>query len=318
MTKADIDSSPPMAAPAIDGLDLRQLRFLLALLRCASITQAGEAAGLSQPAASRTMARLRQQLGDALLVRKRIGYVLTAKAQALERPLQQALALLDAALAPQPFEPARTRRVFHLASTDYGVTSVGQRCLPRLDTCAPLVTLRFDPWGADTLARLEQGQLDFAMYADAALPGEFHYRNLFREHYVLLGSPAHPLWRNLPPGPLDATALRAASAYPHAAVRYPSGSTHETDDVYRRLGLPSPHLRMELPYFSASSCLLMESGLLMLLPSRAQPTEITATITARRVDIASLSFDYRLIWHARNHRDAGCVWLRQCIAQACG
>ena len=307
-----------MAVPVMDGLDLRQLRFLLALLRCASITQAGQASGLSQPAASRTMARLRQQVGDALLVRKRSGYVLTAKAQALEHPLQQALALLDAALAPQAFEPARTRRVFQLASTDYGVSSVAQRCLPLLGTSAPLISLRFDPWGADTLARLEQGQLDFALYADAALPGEFHYRNLFREHYVLMGSCTHPLWRELAPGPLDATALRAASAYPHAAVRYPSGTAHETDDVYRRLGLPSPHLRLELPYFSTSTSTLMESGLLMLMPARAQPTEAPATITVRRVDIAALSFDYRLIWHARNHRDEGCVWLRQCIAQACG
>lgn len=311
MPKTDVPSP-------IDTLDLRQLRFLLSLLRCGSITQAGESTGLSQPAASRTVARLRQQLGDPLLVRKRNGFVLTAQAQALEAPLQQALGLLDVALAPDTFVPALARRVFRLASTDYGVSSVAHRCLQGLAGTAPDVTLRFDPWSADTLLRLEQDQLDFALYADAALPGDFHYRNLFREHYVLLGPSTHPAWDEIGSDPIRLPELVIASAYPHFAVRYPKGSAHETDDAYRRLGLRSPTIRFEVPYFNLSAQALAEGGLLALLPSRVVTQLVTHhPLKALKVDIGTMSFDYRLIWHTRNHRDPGCVWLRQFISQAC-
>lgn len=308
----------PDATSSIDSLDLRQLRFLQTLLTCTSITQAGEMCGMSQPAASRTLARLRAHLGDPLLVRKRNGFVLSAQAHALEEPLKQALDLLDKALSPNAFDSAKSRRVFRLASTDYGVFTVANPCLSGLASQAPTIALRIDPWSASTLLRLEQGDLDFALFADAPIPGDFHYRNLFREHYVLLGPAVHPVWEQMGPAVKDMAALELASAYPHFAVRYPKGAAHETDDPYARLGLPSPAVRLEVPYFNVNAEALASGGLLALLPSRVVSGLLTsALIRSFRVEAPQLAFDYRLIWHARSHRDAGSVWLRQFIGQAC-
>jgi DNA-binding transcriptional LysR family regulator len=307
------------AALPVDALDLRQLRFLLALLRCGSITQAGEICGMSQPAASRTVARLRTQLGDPLLVRTRSGFALTARAQALESSLDRSLMLLDRAFSPTSFDPARACRAFRLASTDYGVATVAKRLLPRLGTDAPSVSLNFDPWAAQTLDRLEQGKLDFALYTDDAIPAEFHYRTLFKEHYALLGPAVHPLWDRIGPGDVDKAALREASEYPHFAVRYLSGVEHETDDIYRNLELPRPLFRLEVPYFSFGAQVIAEAGLLAILPARVLSSwPPTPQVTVRTVAVESLGFEYRLIWHERAHRDDGCIWLRTLIAQACG
>lgn len=306
------------AAAGLETLDLRQLRFLLALVRCASITQAGAACGMSQPLASRTMARLRSRLGDPLLVRSRHGYVLTARAQALEAPLDDALTLLGSALAAAPFVPADARRVFRLASTDYGVATVGAPLLPVLTRTAPGLSLRFDPWSAQTLTQLEQGQLDFALYADEAIPDDFHGRVLFREHYVLLGPAGHPFFEGLASPWVTRDGLRAASAHAHFAVRYPSATGHETDDLYSRLGLPSPVIRLQAPYFSQGVQAMADAGLLAVLPARAARQWVAAgTLRSMPLRMPELEFDYRLIWHARTHRDPGCSWLRQALAQAC-
>ncbi|WP_162241813.1 LysR family transcriptional regulator [Pseudorhodoferax sp. Leaf267] len=309
--------TPTDAAAVLAALDLRQLRFLLALLRSASITQAGAAAGLSQPAASRTMARLRKILGDALLVRTRAGFVLTPRAQALHDPLDRALAALHEALLPSPFVPAHSTRVFRLASTDYGVSVLAERCLSLLAHEAPHIGLSVDPWSSNTLRQLEHGALDVALFADDALPGAFHFRTLFREHYALLGPAQHAVWARLPPGPVDLDGLRLARAHAHVAVRHPQGNGHATDDPYQRVGLPGPRMRLELPYFSFGAQAIAQAGLLALWPQRmVRSWAADPALVVRPVAVPELAFDYRLIWHDRSHRDAAGGWLRGMLAQA--
>ena len=90
----------------ISGVDLNLLPPLLALLRRRNVTHAASDAGLSQPAMSRSLARLRALLGDPLLVRGNRGYVLTPRAAALLPLLESTLGGVRALLAPAAFDPA--------------------------------------------------------------------------------------------------------------------------------------------------------------------------------------------------------------------
>lgn len=299
---------------AMRSLDLNLLRFLQALVDTGSVTRAGESVGLSQPAASRALARLRERLRDPLLVRTGRGHVLTPLALQLAAPVRRALAAADAVFDAAAFVAETSDRRFRLASTDYGMSTVVLDLMGWLPGAAPHAGLLVDPWSDDTIARLERGEIDGALYADEPIPADFHYRPLFEDRYALVCREDHPLARSrrARDGPL----LEAARAYPHFAPRYPFGRGFVTDNVYARLGLDSPSYVLEAPYFYAGSHAVVEAQLVAVLPLR------TARIWSRGLplvvlplDVPALRFEYRLIWHERAHRDPGFVWLRDQIAQ---
>jgi DNA-binding transcriptional LysR family regulator len=100
--------------------DLNLLKALNALIATESITQMGEHLGITQPAASRVMTRLRRAFADPLLVRTSKGYVLTPRAKALGQTTREALAIADQVFSATDFDPQISRRQFRVASTDYG------------------------------------------------------------------------------------------------------------------------------------------------------------------------------------------------------
>ena len=299
------------------GFDLNLLRFLRALCDTASISRAGETVGISQPAASRAAARLRSRFADPLLVRTARGYALTALAQQLAPIVRRALAAVDTVFEGAAFEPGQSTRRFAMATTDYGMSTVLMGVMPAIRAAAPLVGLQIDPWSDATIAGLERGEFDCALYADDVLPPDFHYRCLFQDGYALVCRAGHPL--TLQPGLSALKLLKAAASFAQFAPRYPSGRGHVTDDVYRTLGLESPRFCLEAPYFYTGAQSVVQGDLVAVLPTRA------ARIWAQGAHFEvlplrepRLSFEYRLIWHERVHRDAGVIWLRDIVAKNVG
>lgn len=296
---------------AEDGFfDLNLLRFLRALVDTGSITRAGALLGMSQPASSRAMAKLRRHFGDPLLVRTEHGHVLTPLAHQAAPLVRQGLAATDAVFTVCHFDAAQTQRCFRVASTDYGLSTVLLGLLPRLQAQAPGLSVSADPWSDQTIAALERGELDCALYADSQLPRDFHYRPLFTDGYSVVCPAGHPLSAHR--GATGLALLRAAAHHPQFAVRYPLRGQYATDNVYRTLGLPSPHIQFAAPYFHAVASAVRDGGLVAVVPAR------TARVWASGPDFnvilvrdKRLVFEYRLIWHARAHRDPGLVWLRE-------
>ena len=99
---------------------------------------------------------------------------------------------------------------------------------------------------------MERGALDCALYADEVIPQDFHYRPLFRDGFALVCRAPRALARQQSLSALKL--LNAAAAFPQFALRYAFGRGHVTDDVYRRLGLDSPQMCLEAPYFYAGAC----------------------------------------------------------------
>lgn len=292
---------------ALDHLDVKTLRILAVLLDTASVTRSGETLGLSQPAASRAVERLRRALGDPLLARTSKGYVLTARAEALKPLIVEALAALARVCEQGVFDPATTRRTFRIASTDYGSVTVLTHWATQVAHEAPGICLDVLPFGPGTLSDLENGLLDCALYADAELPPDFHYRELFRDDYACLARRGHPGLEALP----GQTILSAIAACRQAVVMYPDGGQMRQDDVLRVLGVAPAPASLRTPYFMSMPWMIAESDLVMCAPRRV--VERLATLTDLQVIPlpGSPSFGYRLIWHARSHLDPGLKWLRE-------
>ena len=298
---------------SLDRLDLRSLRLLKVLLDTRSVTKAGEAVAISQPAASRVVAQLRIALSDPLLVRGRHGNTLTPRGELLRPVVTEALRAVSALFEQETFEPASTKLSIRIATTDHGATVVLTPLVQALAKLAPGITLEIAPWSAQTLADLETGRLDMALDADHELPENFHFRTLFKEKYASLVRKGHPLLKALrKDGSLNP---RAACVYPQIVLLYPVGDRLEGDDVLAQLGHAAGRIAIKTPYFSSAPLLLTNTDHLTLLPSRLGQTLAQPGSLAIIPLHAHTAFEYRLIWHERTQKDTARGWVRAQIYQ---
>lgn len=181
------------------SLDLNLLLVLQALLTEVSVSRGAEVAGLSQPAASRALARLREHFHDELLVRSGNGMILTARAQALRSPLAKAIdAVAQVVTAPPPFHPATCQRTFRVATTDYALATVLPALLTSLLAEAPQVAVDVRPQPAtspkgldDALAATDaigDDAIDLVIVPRRAARAGIVWTRLFRESFVCVAA----------------------------------------------------------------------------------------------------------------------------------
>jgi len=159
----------------IAGLDLNLVPALEALLRRKNVTRAAADAGLSQPAMSRALARLRDIFGDELLVRTRQGYVLTPRAEAIVPALAAAVRDLRQVFEAPKFDPLAERRVVRLAASDAQTVLLVPGIAARLSVAAPGVDLRVESYAPGLPERAANGAIDlvFALETTPLPPGVF-------------------------------------------------------------------------------------------------------------------------------------------------
>ncbi|MEH6347352.1 MAG: LysR family transcriptional regulator [Bermanella sp.] len=292
--------------------NLNNLPFLAALIEHGSITQAGLALGLSQPAASRIMAQLRKQIGDPILVRTRHGYQLTEYAIALGPSIKTAMELTQGVFKAKSFEPITDSRTLKMATTDFGLLTVMLALNGRVQNHAPHVSVDTQGWDAQTLSQLEQGQIDMALFNEGKLPVDCHRQFLFKETYHLVCRDDHPLCSTRDKKDI----LKIASQYPRITFNYPTGNGISCDDVLERAGLGAPMSRHSSPYFQGALWMLPNTDSVMAVPSRIFHMFKTQ-LGLVGWELNSLSevyqehFEYYLVWHHRSHEDPFHIWIRQ-------
>src|SRR5437870_11551160 len=167
----------------VHDLDLNLLRVFDSVLHERGVTPAAARLGLTQPAVSNALARLRKVFGDALFVRTPSGMDATPFARELAEPVRQALALLDSALAHGPgFEPASATRAFRFYMSDLGQIEFLPPLIERVQRAAPGVRLEAVALDVEDIAgALGTGALDLAMGFLPALGPPVERHALFRD-----------------------------------------------------------------------------------------------------------------------------------------
>jgi len=239
----------------VSGIDLNLLPPLLALLRRRNVTHAAADAGLSQPAMSRALARVRALTGDALLVRGNRGYVLTPVAAALLPQLEATLGGVRAMLNPAGFDPALARRTIRIAAADTHTVLLLPAVLARLAVAAPGIDLRVENYSADLVARLERGELDLAFATSATpLPPGAMSMPLRRDRLALVMRHGHPAAAH------DWT-LADYARWRHVGIALLGDGNSELDallaaaGVRRRFALVVPNFISALAAVAASDCI---------------------------------------------------------------
>src|ERR1700738_2670481 len=176
----------------LNSLDLNLLVALDALRREASVTRAAMRIGLSQPAASHALQRLRDLIGDPLLVRSGARMELTPRAQALRAPLAQTLDQVRSLFVPDDFDAIRSERHFRLMMPDLAVELLMPPLMAKLTRAAPNVTIDVVPWRGSAIFTAEFARtIDLVISIGDAFRG-FHRQRLYTDSDALAVRRGHP------------------------------------------------------------------------------------------------------------------------------
>jgi DNA-binding transcriptional LysR family regulator len=176
----------------LTSLDLNLLVALDALLMEANVSRAAMRIGLSQPAASHALQRLREVIGDPLLVRAGARMELTPRAQALRGPLAQTLDQVRGLFIPDDFDAARSERRFRLMMPDLAVELLMPPLMKKMMTAAPNVRLDIVPWRGPAIFNAEFARtIDMVISIGDAFKG-FHRQLLYTDRDALAVRRGHP------------------------------------------------------------------------------------------------------------------------------
>ena len=301
----------------IKDLDLNLLRLFDAVWRTRSVSLAARQLGMSQPAASQGLARLRSMLGDALFERSGTGVRPTPRADRLAQAVQSALGTIEEALnTSQVFDPLRSARVLRVHLSDIGEARFLPDLVLALQRLAPGMRLEAMPLAHDKIgAALDNGQLDMAI---GFLPevSETLQQPLLTDRYVVLMRQGHPVarrWAELQAsGNAHADALQALLAeLEFAAVR-----THA--DTLRILDLMQwrHRLRLTVSHFLSLPGIVNSSDLAVLMPHNfAQGFAVAGALAIIEPDLPLRDFTVSMHWSQRFDKDPGLQWLRATVAQ---
>lgn len=294
--------------PDLAGLDLNLLRVFDAVARERHVTRAAARLGLSQPAASNALARLRAALGDELFLRAPHGVEPTALALALAGPVGEVLDRLRETLAAGlPFDPAASTRAFPVAMSEYAEAVLAPPLLERLAREAPgcaLLVRHADRTNAEALLASDAASLAVAVLPE---PTSLYTRvRLLPEGFLTLLRPGHPLCEG------DLTPERFA-AWPHL-LHSPNGSREGALDApLREAGHPR-RVGAVVAHLSAVPAILRRTDLVMTLSARLACAMARAHgLAVRPVPVAVRHTRLSLVFHRRFEADAGHAWLRRAI-----
>lgn len=291
------------------SIDLNLLVVYDAIMRERSITRAGRLVGLSQPAISHALSRLRHALGDELFIRSPKGMEPTPRAEQLENPIRFVLDGLEKALEPDQFDPSGASTTFSVAVDNYAAIVMVPAIAKRVATLAPNVTLDFRPSGTlDVLDQLDRSELHLSIGSTNPTAERISRRLLTQDKFVLVlrkGNPAVQA-RNFPTDKLASLRmLEISSAQFGVDFAEPGGKASKRKWV----------VAMRAPFLSAAG-VLASSDLVSMVPlsvakSMLQSKKLTFMHMSRPPDPLATS----MAWLRRLDNQPAHAWLRDVITK---
>lgn len=288
------------------GLDLNLLVVFDAVIAERNVHRAAERIGLSQPATSNALKRLRLALDDPLFVRSPQGMVPTARAEALAPDVRAALALIEATIArTETFDPRHARRTVNLGMTDFGAAVLLPRIAERLGQYGDGLQLRVPFVDARSYgAMLDDGRIDLAI---GLLPeGEARHGRevLFRDSWILLADAANDRVRD----PMDADRYAALD---HVVFSPHGEPLTVVDRLLRRQGIRRKAV-ITVSHFGMMPSLIAGSDRIATISERlAGVYAQSGELKTARLPFLTDRFDVVQVWSRRYERDPALVWIRE-------
>lgn len=290
------------------SLDMRILRFLKFLLLTSSVTRTAAHMGISQPAASRILARIRDLIGDPILIRTQSGYQLSDHALELKEPVDAAIQAVIGVFAPSAFDPAKSDYRYRVASTDYGVAAVLGPIMEVFAATAPALRVDVSPLVPGSFGELENGSIDLLLYASLNVEGALLIQKLYDETYEVLFRQGHPLQRiarsRVDLSPID------ISPYRQIEFNFP-GVTELQSDTIMRTDNDNSKAVFHQPYFTTLPFLIGSTDAVAAVPRRlADQVRKLGTLCSAPFQ-KDKGFPYHLVRHERTRHNLAINWFVQ-------
>jgi DNA-binding transcriptional LysR family regulator len=285
-------------------VDVNLIVVLDAILRERNLTHAGDAVGMTQPAVSGALARLRQQFNDPLLIRQGRSFELTPLAASMESTVAQAMTEIQRTLDLLPtFEPATSTRSFSIAASDYVLSQVTAPLLSLIGQSAPGVSLEFESLPAGvSLNALDLLRRDVVIAGTGrGVPGK--KQSLFSDEFVCIADRNNPRLRERSLSLLDLEELR------HVRSTFGEEVVTHIDDMLASGGV-SPHVGVSVQGFLAVPLLVSGTAMIGHVPLRLalQYQDVLGLVIARTPLRAPVLVE-AAHWHPSKTADPALRWL---------
>lgn len=290
------------------GWDLNLLVVFDALMTERHVTRASERIGLSQPATSNALARLRKLTQDELFIRTGGSFQPTPVANLLAKQIQPALQQIDAALSQaKPFDPATSDRVFTIGMSDYTAFLLLPELLKTIKSEAPKIAVQVRTGERDRLLTLlDEGKIDVVC---GLFPEKVSWHNsqtLFKETFVCVCRQEHPYIDN-------EISIQQYVEADHLLVSVAGDRSGRIDRILSQQGL-SRQVTVSVPHFLVAPFILAQTDLVATLAKRV--AESFAKMQSLKIlpsPIALTGFSVSMRWHQSCQSQSDQVWLRSQI-----
>ncbi len=294
-------------------LDLNLLRVFDAVMTEQNLTRAANRLAMTQPAVSNAVKRLRDALGDELLIRTAHGVKPTARAESLWPAVRRALADLEEAVAPRSFELAKANATFRMAMADATAGLLLPPLVRLIESEAPGIDIRMVPLTTrEPRPMLLRGDIDIAIGffpgVVAQLQGStetpVRHERLYAGHYVCVMRKNHPL------ADKELTLERYCDAN-HLLVSFSGRARGLVDDALVALNRERRILLTVNQFFTAGK-VVAASDLLMVIPFHLiDATGMSEQLIWKGLPFSLPEVHIDMLWHERDARSPGHRWLRE-------
>ncbi|WP_264367455.1 LysR substrate-binding domain-containing protein [Pantoea sp. RG18] len=290
--------------------DLNLLPVLLVMMEERNVTRAAERLGITQPALSNALNRLRETLNDPLFIRERYGMRPTPKAEQLAQVVGAALSSIDKViLGQQDFDPLNATRLFTVAPNSYVEFIMMPAIVARLRSCAPGIRLRLTPFGNDvTETGVISGNTDMVLGRIVEPPDNLVVQHLMNEGLSCVIRADHPLvGENLSAEQYEQ--LKHVNVLPPGRMRAGLYQALEQRGLRRQVAVSVTHFLAVPEMIAVTDYCATLPRLICQHLSRDQRLRIIPA----PVDLGT--FPVEMGWHARYRDDPAHRWFRTLIAE---
>ena len=305
---------------ALHRIDLNLLVYLDVLLRECNVTQAANQLGLSQPAMSNGLRRLRDLFNDPLLVRTSDGMTPTARALELEPLVRDILSGVERAIQPtSEFDPMDAKQVIRVMASDYAESTLFPAVLQQLRELAPGLTLDVMTPSDVSFLDVERGKIDLVINRFDQMPQSFHQITLWADSFACLLSRDNPILERF-----DLESYLAANHIWVSKTGMGVGVGVDPDDV-QRLGWvdhaldaigKKRNIRVFTRHYQAAMTLAEQNDLIVTLPTRATWLKRdNPRVVVRDCPFTVPPLELKMAWSPLLQHNPAHRWVRQLITQ---
>jgi DNA-binding transcriptional LysR family regulator len=306
----------------VDRFDLNLLIYLDVLLRERSVTKAAQALGITQPAMSNGLKRLRELFGDPVLVRTSDGMSATERALQLQPLVRNILAEVDSAVQPTgKFEADISESVFRIMVSDYAEATLVPAMVKRLRREAPGIILDFLTPSDVTYKDVEQGKVDMAINRFDQLPQSFHQKTLWRDDFSCLVNPSNPVLKNFClKGYLSANHIWVSKTGMGVGTGVNPSKDKAVqlgwvDEALSKAGFKR-NISVFTRHYQMPALLAMNNDLIATLPTKvARMQALTGDLKMVDAPYDIPEFELKMAWSPLLHHNPSHRWMRTLIAE---